>query len=149
MIKKIKTFLNELANDNQDSSTNTLSIEMASTVLLCEVMRADGKLDENEMKQLSKLISQQFKLSQSEVAQLIKEAISTSENAIDFYQFTSKINTAYSIEQKIKMVKNLWLLALADGEVSSVEEHTIRRIADLLHLRQSEYIQAKDIIIQQ
>ena len=52
MIKKIKTFLNELANDNQDSSTNTLSIEMASTVLLCEVMRADGKLDENEMKQL-------------------------------------------------------------------------------------------------
>ena len=149
MIKKIKTFLNELANDNQDSSTNTLSIEMASTVLLCEVMRADGKLDENEMKQLSKLISQQFKLSQSEVAQLIKEAISTSENATDFYQFTSKINTAYSIEQKIKMVKNLWLLALADGEVSSVEEHTIRRIADLLHLRQSEYIQAKDIIIQQ
>lgn len=149
MIKKIKTFLNELANDNQDSSTNTLSIEMASTVLLCEVMRADGKLDENEMKQLSKLISQQFKLSQSEVAQLIKEAISTSENAIDFYQFTSKINTAYSIEQKIKMVKNLWLLALADGEVSAVEEHTIRRIADLLHLRQSEYIQAKDIIIQQ
>ena len=47
------------------------------------------------------------------------------------------------------MVKNLWLLALADGEVSAVEEHTIRRIADLLHLRQSEYIQAKDIIIQQ
>lgn len=149
MIQRIKKFLNELSNDNHDNSTNELSIEMASTVLLCEVMRADGKLDEDEMAHISKLISEQFKLSLDEVSLLIKDAISTSEDAIDFHQFTSKINKAYSIDKKIEMVKHLWLLALADGEVSAIEEHTIRRIANLLHLRQSEYIQAKDIIIQQ
>lgn len=151
MIEKIKQFLTELSNDNdnQARSTNALSIEMASTVLLCEVMRADGKLDDQEIKKLSELISRRFKLNQDEISLLIKEAVTASENAIDFYQFTSKINSVYSIEEKIEMVKHLWLLALADGEVSAVEEHTIRRIADLLHLRQSEYIQAKDIIIQQ
>ncbi|GHE99290.1 tellurite resistance TerB family protein [Thalassotalea profundi] len=148
MIANIKKFFNDLSINSQSESKDNLSIEMASTVLLCEVMRADGKLDEQELKQLPIFISHHFQLSQDEISLLINEAIAMSEHATDFYQFTSKINTAFSISEKIEMVKHLWLLALADGEVSAVEEHTIRRIADLLYLRQSEYIQAKDIIIQ-
>ncbi|GAA5134072.1 TerB family tellurite resistance protein [Thalassotalea piscium] len=146
MITKIKQFLTELSEQETVNSDSELSIEMASTVLLCEVMRADGKLDEEELAQLTQLITHRFKLNEEEVSLLIKEAILTSEHAIDFYQFTSKINKNCTIKEKIEMVKHLWLLALADGEVSAIEEHTIRRIADLLHLRQSEYIQAKDVI---
>ena len=148
MIANIKKFLNELTFDSQQEANDNISIEMASTVLLCEVMRADGKLDEQELQQLPRFISTHFQLSQEEISLLINEAIIMSEHATDFYQFTSKINTAFSINEKIEMVKHLWLLALADGEVTAVEEHTIRRIAGLLYLRQSEYIQAKDIIIQ-
>ncbi len=37
----------------------------------------------------------------------------------------------------------LWKVAYADGELASIEEHIIRKIADLLHLRHSEYIQTK------
>ncbi|XQW85568.1 TerB family tellurite resistance protein [Thalassotalea piscium] len=149
MITKIKLFINALILENESLPTDELSIEMASTVLLCEVMRADGKLELQEMIQLAQIISHRFNLTQDEVELLIKEAMHTSESATDFYTFTSKINATYAIEDKIEMVKHLWLLALADGEVSAIEQHTIRRIADLLHLRQSEYIQAKDIIIDQ
>ncbi|MGB1198786.1 MAG: TerB family tellurite resistance protein [Thalassotalea sp.] len=147
MITKIKRFFTELADSTQPNTSNELSIEMASTVLLCEVMRADGKLDDEEIKLLSEQINHSFGLTQDEIAQLIQQAISTSEHATDFYRFTSKINQHYTINEKIEMVKHLWQLALADGEISAIEEHTIRKIADLLHLRQSEYIQAKDIII--
>ena len=41
------------------------------------------------------------------------------------------------------MLELLWQGAYADGELSSIEEHIIRKIADLLHLRHSEYIQTK------
>ena len=37
----------------------------------------------------------------------------------------------------------LWRVAYADGELASIEEHIIRKIADLLHLRHSEYIATK------
>ncbi|MDG2392136.1 MAG: TerB family tellurite resistance protein, partial [Thalassotalea sp.] len=33
--------------------------------------------------------------------------------------------------------------AYADGVLDAIEEHIIRRIADLLHLRHGEYIQCK------
>mgnify|MGYP003638398853 CR=1 FL=1 len=65
------------------------------------------------------------------------------ENATDFYQFTSTINENYSLEQRVKMLELLWQVAYADGELASIEEHIIRKISDLLHLRHSEYIQTK------
>jgi uncharacterized tellurite resistance protein B-like protein len=65
------------------------------------------------------------------------------ESATDFFQFTSKINENYSLEQRIKMLELLWQVAYADGELASIEEHIIRKIADLLHLRHSEFIQTK------
>ena len=37
----------------------------------------------------------------------------------------------------------LWQVAYADGELANIEEHIIRKIADLLHLRHSEYIATK------
>ena len=66
-----------------------------------------------------------------------------SENANDFYQFTSKLNQHYSLDDRIKIVTLLWQVAYADGELASIEEHIIRKIADLLHLRHSEYIATK------
>ena len=45
----------------------------------------------------------------------------------------------------MNMVRLLWKIAYADGELAAIEEHIIRKIADLLYLRQSEYIQTKPI----
>ena len=148
MLTKITQFFTDLASSTSSENVDELTSEMASTVLLCEVMKADGKLDQQEIAQLTQQITNRFHLTTVEVEQLITLAMSTSEHATDFYQFTSKINQHYSIREKIDMVTHLWQLALADGKVTAIEEHTIRRIADLLHLRQNEYIQAKDIIIQ-
>ena len=37
----------------------------------------------------------------------------------------------------------LWQISLADNTIDRYEEHTIRKIADLLHLRHSEFMQCK------
>ncbi|WP_448565582.1 tellurite resistance TerB family protein [Thalassotalea ganghwensis] len=147
MIKRIKQFLDELSQPPSEESANELSIEMASTVLLCEVMKADGTLAQEEIHHISEQVSLRFTLNKEEVDELIQQAMSTSEHATDFYQFTSKINRHYSAKEKVDMVKHLWLLANSDGDISAIEEHTIRKIADLLHLRRHEYIEAKEVLI--
>ncbi|ARD43928.1 TerB family tellurite resistance protein [Colwellia sp. PAMC 21821] len=142
MLSKISAFFQALGEaDNQQA--NELSLEIACSVLLCEVMLADGQLDNAEQQKLNHIIASQFQLSNAEVAEIIKHALVLCENATDFYQFTSKINENYSLEERIKMLELLWQMAYADGELASIEEHIIRKIADLLHLRHSEYIQTK------
>lgn len=142
MLSKISAFFQSLA-ETENSQENEISLEIACSVLLCEVMLADGQLDDTEKAKLNDIISIQFQLTDIEVAEIIQHALLLCENATDFYQFTSKINESYSLEQRIKMLELLWQVAYADGELASIEEHIIRKIADLLHLRHSEYIQTK------
>lgn len=147
MLNKISAFFTELVEDlqnNTEQQKNTeLSLEICCAVLLCEVMRADSAFTEEEQTALSTILSKQFNLTATEVSDILEKAFELSENASDFYQFTSKINQYYSLDERIKIVTLLWKVAYADGELANIEEHIIRKIADLLHLRHSEYIATK------
>ena len=143
MIDKIGAFFKQLNTSHQNTNNQEVSLEIACTVLLCEVMKADGLLQDEEKRSLQTFISNQFNLEETEIHEIIKVALEVSDNATDFYKFTRKINQHYSIEQRIEIVGYLWKLAYADGELASLEEHIIRKVSDLLHLRHSEYIQTK------
>lgn len=143
MLAKISNFLTKL-NTPELEDDEKVSLETACTVLLCEVMRADGNLDPKEQMLLESIISERFAIPLEEAKTLIAEGISLSEHATDFYQFTSVLNKHYLDEEKTQIVCLLWQLARADGNVARIEEHIIRRIADLLHLRHVDYIKAKE-----
>lgn len=143
MLNKINAFFNNLLDLDENKAQCQISIEIACAVLLCEVMRADSVFTEKEQDELSIILSKQFNLTEQEVKTILEQAFELSENASDFYQFTSKLNQHYSLDERIKIVTLLWQVAYADGELASIEEHIIRKIADLLHLRHSEYIATK------
>ncbi len=143
MLNRITDFLNNLLHIENIQTENTISIEIACAVLLCEVMRADHVFTENEQDKLSAILTKQFNLTEQEVTTTLEQAFQLSENANDFYQFTSKLNQHYTLDDRINIVTLLWQVAYADGELASIEEHIIRKIADLLHLRHSEYIATK------
>lgn len=143
MIAKINAFFQSLQQGTDTSSATQITLEIACTVLLCEVMLADGKLEQQERQQLTLTLEQEFYLTEQEIGAIIEQALLLCENATDFYQFTSRINAQYSTKQRVKMLELLWQVAYADGHLASIEEHIIRKIADLLHLRHSEFIETK------
>lgn len=143
MLAKISKFLTTL-NTPEINHEEKISLETACTVLLCEVMRADGNLDEKEQALLETIVAQRFSIPAEEARSLISEGISLSEHATDFYQFTSVLNKHYLDDEKTQIVTLLWQLARVDGNVARIEEHIIKRIADLLHLRHADYIRAKE-----
>lgn len=142
MINKINLFFKQLWEETSENKTE-ISIEIAAAVLLCEIMKADGHCSPKEETTLTQLLTLKFSLSSEDVKQIIAQALVLSENATDFYQFTSRINDKFTIEQKIIMMELLWTLAYSDGKLDAIEEHLLRKIADLLHLRHHEYISAK------
>ncbi len=119
------------------------TLQLATAVLLVEVMRADVEIDPAERAEVLSALRDKFKLSDDEAAQLVELAHQTSLASSDFFQFTSKINEAFDMEDKIRMVEHLWRVAYADGVLTAHENHLMRRVSDLLHVPHGAYISAK------
>jgi uncharacterized tellurite resistance protein B-like protein len=60
-----------------------------------------------------------------------------------FYEFTSLINKGLTYEEKVKVIEYLWEVALVDTHLDKYEEHTVRKIADLIYVAHEDFIEAK------
>lgn len=141
MIKNIQEwFKNHLEMDNSDTQH---TIELATAVLLYEVMRADHKFEKIEQDSYRKQLEKHFTLNKSELEALCHLSQSHAEDAADYQQFTRVINDNYDAEGKRAVLDSLWSVAYADHELSPNEDYTIRKIADLLYIPHSQFIQSK------
>ena len=141
MIAKIKAFF---AKNVVDADDNSLSGEqLATAALLIEVMVIDGNLAEDELQSISATLGQMLELSSEQVDELVLLSRDEVSDATSLYQFTKEINAHFDHEKKLKLMTAMWRVAFADGHLDKHEEGIIRRVADLLHLRHSEFIQCK------
>jgi uncharacterized tellurite resistance protein B-like protein len=118
-------------------------LQLATAVLLVEVMRADAQRGAAERAAVTGALRARFALGEQETRDLVALAEETSRTANDFFQFTSAINDAFDQDEKIRIVELLWRVAYADGTLDAGEHHVVWRLADLLHVTHGEYIGAK------
>ena len=141
MIDKIKAFF---AKNVIEADDNSLSgDQLATAALLIEVMVIDGNLGEDELISTSNTLAQMLELSSEQVDELILLSRDEVAEATSLYQFTREINSHFDHDKKIDLMTAMWRVAFADGHLDKHEEGIIRRVADLLHIRHSEYIQYK------
>ncbi len=146
MIKRLKIFFEQHLTIVNIESVDDIEhrLQLASAVLLLEVAQADRQYSDIENQRIQQAISAKFSLSQSEILELLANADDKSAEAIDYHQFTSLINKEFSIPQKCRLLELMWSVAYADGELDRHEEHFIRKISGLLHLRQTEMLSARE-----
>jgi uncharacterized tellurite resistance protein B-like protein len=116
---------------------------LAVAALLVEVLRADFDVAPTERQQVMVSVSALLGLGPEETKALVEEAERHIDRSHDLYQFTSQINRTFSEAEKVGLLEALWRVADADLTVHKYEEHLIRRVADLLHVRHSDFIAAK------
>jgi uncharacterized tellurite resistance protein B-like protein len=119
------------------------ALQLATAVLLVEMMRIDAHSAPEERSAVLEALRAKFDLTDDELARLFERAQTESREASDFYRFTSQLNKGYSVEQKLRIVENLWRVALADGHLSHHENHLMRKLVDLLHISHADNIAAK------
>lgn len=142
MITKLKQWLQDSLTTPPDSDA-ALQLDLATAVLYCEVIRADHKLDQQEQDLMQDMLVSQFQLSAGQAHELIHRSGDEARHAADLVSFTRLVNERCDAQQKNLILENLWQLAYADEHLDPHEEHMIRRIADLLYLPHSQFIQAK------
>ena len=143
MIRKLELFFQSLSIETVDTAFSEQQLQLASAALLVEVATIDEHFSTEERLRLKSLLTKQCELSEAESEELITDAVRASSDSASLYDFTQLINRHFSEGQKNTLVENLWHIAYADGELDKYEEHIIRRIADLIHVRHQEFIKAK------
>jgi uncharacterized tellurite resistance protein B-like protein len=119
------------------------ALRLAAAVLLVEVMRSDAEISPDERRAVLSALQGRFALSSDEGTCLLELADQAVRDATDFFQFTSKINDSFDMDQKIGLVEQMWQVAYADGVLSAHENHVMRRLSDLLHVPHGAYVSAK------
>ena len=119
------------------------NLNLACAALLVEVARADYADDPNETEATLTAIRRVLEVSEADIAELLFEANAGVDVGTSVFPHTSLINEHCSREQKYDILVAMWQVAFADGNLDKYEEHLIRRVAGLIHLDHSEFIQAK------
>ena len=145
MIAKIKQFFEQyiVVTEEFSDADAEYQLRLASAALMLEVLYADHAFSEDEFNTLRGVLREEFDLNEAEADELILLAEEEITQATDYYQFTSLINEFYSQAQKRELVTRLWQMAYADRKIHKFEEHLVRRLADLLHVPHSAFMQSK------
>jgi uncharacterized tellurite resistance protein B-like protein len=145
MVTSVKRFFEKYMKPAPDSSEGASghSLQLATTALLLEMMRADAKTDEEERRMVIKTVMARFNLTEEESGALLQFAEEAIRKATGYYEFTSLINKGFSYEQKVKVIEHLWEIAFADKSLDKYEEHMVRKIADLIYVEHKDFISTK------
>ena len=127
-----------------EEKKNDFEIDLIGSVLAYEVARSDGDVDQEELSKLLeeiKKISIRVGKSEEDILNLIEIY---SNDSVSFYEFIEDINTNFNKEDKLKMISFLWEVAYADSKLDVDEERLIRRIADLIRIKDVDVLKLKD-----
>lgn len=140
----LSRWLNQLTSTaNETAPDPQQRLRLAMAVLLVDVARADWEDDPRERQSILQSLQAHCQLSEAEAQSLLAEAEGTRDDVASLHSYLRAINEEATQEQKRKLLDSLWQVAFADGELAAYEEHTIRRMAELLYLNHSDFIQSK------
>ena len=71
-------------------------------------------------------------MSAEETRELVRAAEAESACAVSLQIYTSLIQEYSTQQQKIRLIEDLWRVAYADGELHSLEENLVQRVASLI-----------------
>ena len=130
--------------DAEVEKPKNFELELTASILAYEIARSDGDISESELNVLLeevKIIASKVKKSEDEIIKIIEIY---SQNSVSFHEFIEDINKDYSKDEKLSLIRFLWDVAYADKILEVNEERLIRRIADLINIKDIEVLRLKD-----
>ncbi len=120
-------------------------IELTAAVLAYEIARSDGEISEDELSVLMEEIEKISIKVGKEKTEILKIVEIYSKDSVSFHEFIEDINDNFAKEQKLSLLKFMWKTAYADGRLDVDEERLVRRVADLIKIKDIEVLKLKDL----
>ena len=137
-------FFKKITSNKEAEQEFSFNIELIAYALAYEIANADGNIDENELSRIKKGLEQIALKNNEPIEDLMLTIESHSKDSVSFYEFIEDINLNFNKEQKYALISLLWETAYADNVLEVNEERLIRRIADLIRIKDSQVLRLKD-----
>ena len=128
-----------------EKEQSSFEIELTASVLAYELARSDGEITHDELSILMdeiESIANKVGKDKEEIFKIIKIY---SEDSVSFHEFIEDINKNYSKDEKLNLLKFMWKMAYADNKLDVDEERLIRRMADLIRIKDVEVLKLKSL----
>jgi uncharacterized tellurite resistance protein B-like protein len=138
------SFFNKVSSNNDTLDAIEFNFELIGCALAYEVAKADGAIEESELNKIKHEVknkSKELGLNAEEVLFFIEKQ---SNESVSFNDFINQINDNFSQKEKIQMIEFLWQTAYADNILDVDEERLIRRIADMIRIKDIKVLKLKD-----
>ena len=128
-----------------ENNENSFELELTATVLAYEIARSDGDISDDELLVLMEEIEKIAMKVGKEKSEIFKIVENYSKDSTSFFEFIEDINKNYERDDKLSLLKFMWKTAYADGRLDVDEERLIRRVADLIKIKDIEVLKLKDL----
>lgn len=139
LLEKLKTALSSGGSE----AAALPETELATAVLLYEIASADMEIADAENETLQRLLAALPGVDPETATALMDRALAHQSESVSLHEYADALNAQCSFEEKRHLVRMIWEVAYADGVLDAQEEHMVRRLADLLFVPHSVFIQEK------
>ena len=143
MLDKLKQWFDDQFDESTPDDSKAHTLQVASALLLIEIARSDFEQSEQERQTIIDSLTKLYELTPAEAELIYAAAHDESEATLSLQEFTRLIHDECTTAEKQQLMQQLWRVALSDNQLDKYEEYSLRKIADLLYLSHSEFIQAK------
>lgn len=146
MLDRLREIFSIGANNNEENvefGGEEEIVPLAAALVLLEVAWADHELEEKELELIRSSLISLYAIDSETAANVVNRAQDEHTKNTSMYPFTRQLNDHLTLEERQRLLVHLWRLNSFDGSPFHYEEGVIRKTAELLHLRHSEFIQAK------
>ena len=126
-------------------SEASFELELTASVLAYEIARSDGDITNDELLVLMEEIEKIALKVGKEKSEILKIVENYSKDSTSFFEFIEDINKNYEKDKKLSLLRFMWKTAYADGRLDVDEERLVRRVADLIRIKDIEVLRLKDV----
>jgi uncharacterized tellurite resistance protein B-like protein len=137
-------FFKKIEDVNLDEKKYEFDIELVGCALAYEVAKADGNIDSDELKKIKAELTKRSNILGIDSDEVLKTIEMQSNESVSFNDFINQINDNFLQDQKLEMIDFLWQTAYADNVLDVDEERLIRRIADMIRIKDMQVLKLKD-----
>ena len=127
-------------NDDKNDQKN---VEEAYIILMLEIARLDGKIDDSEFNKIKENYKQIY--GDDKFLENFNRLSSEAKNESSLHPYIEIINTSSDKDNKIQALKAIWEVVLADGIIDPYEESLFMQIGDLLKIKRSDLVKIKNL----
>jgi len=123
---------------------STEEVKLATAKLMLEVIKADGYVGKIELITMSEVLRREFDLKQHDLNTLFAEISGARQDENGLEQITRTICETWGNAKRVKLLENLWIVALADQHIDQDESTLVRKLANQLCLNEMQIFRSQE-----